>query len=176
MAEGVARFRTDWIDDIRAMISDKKLEPERVAQLLLALDESKETWAIVHNFGELIDEAYWKRKHSFAIVGGADDLLFAIDKYISCGRPMAAIEAPHRRLGDVPSRRLMQLLLVATPEINALRGNGGTMSVYYIEQIFDELENRSDIPAEELAKMEFAYRPLTVCGTSAVVRICAFPD
>lgn len=159
VAEGVARFRTDWIDDIRAMISDKKLEPERVAELLLALDESKETWAIVRNFGELVDEAYWKRKHSFAIVGGADDLLFAIDKYISCGRPMAAIEASHRRLGDVPSRRLMQLLMAAIPEINALRGNGGTMSVYYIEQIFDELEKRSDIPAEELAKTEFAYLP-----------------
>ena len=159
VAEGVARFGDGWVGDLHAVSADKKLEPERLARLLMALDETNKTWAIVRSFGELVDDAYWKQKHSFEVVGGAEDLLFAIDNYVSHGRPMAAIEASHRRLGDMPSNRLMNLLAAAIPEINASKGNTGTMTVFYIERVFDELENRLDIPAEELAKMEFAYLP-----------------
>lgn len=169
-AEGVARFGEGWVVTLHATVADMKLEPRRVARLLMALDETRETWAIVRSFGELVDEAYWKQKHSFAIGGSAEDLLFAVENYLKNGRPMAAIEATHRRLGDVPASKLMQLLSAAVPEINASRGGGGTMTVFYVERVFDELEKRSDVSEEELAKMEFAYlscfshrkRPLTL--------------
>jgi hypothetical protein len=159
VAEGASRFGESWVGDLRATVADEKLEPERVARLLMALSETKETWAIVRSFGELVDGYYWKQKHSLAIAGSAEDLLYAVEKYVSHGRPMAAIEASHRRLGVMPSSRLMHLLSAAVPEINASRGGGRTMTVYYIEQVFDELEKRPDIATEELAKMEFTYLP-----------------
>ncbi len=159
VAEGVARFGDSWVGGIHTVFAKKKLEPERLARLLMALDETSKTWAIVRSFGELVDEAYWQRKHPFEVVGGAEDLLLAVDNYVSRGRPMAAIESSHRRLGDMPSSRLMNLLAAAVPEINASKGGAASMTVYYLEHVFDELEKRSDVPADELAKMEFAYLP-----------------
>lgn len=159
VAEGVARFGEDWIGDLHKVFADRKLEPEHIANLLLALDETSNTWAIVRSFGEPVDAAYWKRKHPFEVIGSVDELMLAIDNYVANGRPMAAIEMAHRRLGDVTSSRLMELLALAVPEINASQGGPATMTVYYLEHVFDELEQRADVPLDELAKMEFAYLP-----------------
>jgi hypothetical protein len=159
VAEGVARFDDVWVQHLRSLFINEKFEPSRFARLLMALDETKKTWATVRSFGELVEDAFWEQKHSSEVIGGAEDLLFAIDTYVSHGRAMAAIEASHRRLIDVPSSLLMHLLAVAVLEINATKGGVQTMTVYYIELVFDELEKRPDIAVEELAKMEFSYLP-----------------
>lgn len=159
VAEGMAKFGTDWVDALHAIVADKKLEPEHIAHLLFALDESKETWEIVRGFGKVVDEFYWKQKQPFAVDGSIDDLLLTIDNYLSHDRPMAAIQISIQRLGQISSDCLMRLLADAISEINASRSNDGTMSIYYIEKVFDELEKRTDISAEQLAKMEFAYLP-----------------
>lgn len=160
IAEGVARFGEAWVSDVHATIADKNVEPERVARLLTALDETKETWDIVRSFGDLVNDSYWKQKHSIPVADNAEDLLFAVKNYVSRGRPMAAIEASSHRLVYVPSDLLMQLLDLAVSEINASQGGQcGTMTVYYIERVFDELEKRPDVSPEELAKREFAFLP-----------------
>ncbi|UZR29834.1 hypothetical protein [Methylococcus mesophilus] len=156
---GAARFGTMWIDVLRAISADMNLVPERKAELLVALEDSKETWDIVHGFGEVVEEVYWKQKRSFPFDGTTEDLEFAMETYLSWDRPFAAIEASIRRLGDVPSESLMRLLTAAIPEINASKDDRGTVSVYYIEEIFDELEKRCDVAAEDLARMELAYVP-----------------
>lgn len=159
IAEGVTRFSELWVSDVHATIADKRLEPERVARLLTALDETRETWDVVRSFGELVNESYWKQKHPYPVAGTAEDLLFAMESYASRGRPMAAIEASSSRLIDVPSGHLLHLLDIAVSEINESQGQHGTMTVYYIERVFEELEKRPDVSPEELAKREFAFLP-----------------
>ncbi len=159
IAEGVARFGEPWVSDVRATITNKEVEPARVAHLLMGLDETREAWDIVRSFGDLANDSYWTHKHSFSITGNAEDLLFAVDNYISRGRPMAAIEASSRRLVDIPSDLLIHLLDLAVSEINESQGQHGTMTVYYIERVFEELEKRPDVSPEELAKREFAFLP-----------------
>ena len=159
IAEGVARFGEVWVSYVHATIADKNVEPERVARLLTALDETRETWDIVRSFGDLVNDDYWKQKHSFSVAGNVEDLLFAVENYVSRGRPMAAIETSSHRLVDVPSDLLMHLLDLAVSEINASQGQCGTMTVYYIERVFDEIEKRPDVSPEELAKREFAFLP-----------------
>ncbi len=159
IADGAARFGNDWVDDVHAIVSEKNLTPERVAELFLALTESQKTWEIVRSFGVVVDDAYWMRKRALTVEGPAEDLLFAIDRYVTSGRPMAAIQVSLRRLGDVPSAHLMHLLASAISEINEATDAGATMSVYYIEKVFEELDTRPDIEDEELARLEFAYLP-----------------
>lgn len=159
IAEGLTRFGDSFAIDVRDIVAALEVEPSRTARLLTALDENMRAWDVVSSFGREVNEAFWAQKHSYAIKGNTEELLFAIENYASRGRPMAAIETAVRRLKEVTSETLLRLLDSAIPEINASGGRGGTMTAYYLEQVFEELETRNDIAPEELAKREFAYLP-----------------
>ncbi|SDD96192.1 hypothetical protein [Paraburkholderia lycopersici] len=159
IAEGFMRFGDSFAGDVQDTVAALDVEPRRTARLLTGLDENMHTWRVVSSFGRDVNEAYWAQKHSYSIKGSTEELLFAIESYASRGRPIAAIEAAVRRLKEVTSDVLLRLLDSAIPEINASQGRGGTMTAYYLEQVFDELETRGDVAPEELAKREFAYLP-----------------
>ncbi|WP_063899997.1 hypothetical protein [Burkholderia ubonensis] len=159
IAEGLTRFGDSFAADVQDTVAALEVEASRTARLLTALNENMGTWDVVSSFGREVNEAYWAKKHSYSIKGNTEELLFAIESYASRGRPMAAIEATVGRLKEVASDTLLRLLDSAIPEINTSEGRGGTMTAYYLEQVFEELETRNDVAPEELAKREFAYLP-----------------
>jgi hypothetical protein len=159
IADGFTRFGDSFAADVKDTVVALEVEPSRTARLLTALDENMRTWDLVNSFGREVNEAYWAQKHSYSLKGNTEELLFAIENYASRGRPVAAIETAARRLKEVTSDTLLRLLDSAIPEINASEGQGGTMTAYYLEQVFEELETRNDVAPEELAKREFAYLP-----------------
>lgn len=160
VADGFARHRATWTDAIRVLASDLGLEPAEVARLFFATPDDRASWDLVASFGTPVDDAYWEGKYAFAITGTTEDLLFAAEKYLARGRAMAAIEALFRRVGEIPSPFLLRLLDAAVSQINAMRVANGTMTTYYIERIFEELEKRTDLASEDVAKREFAYLPV----------------
>ncbi|THJ48822.1 hypothetical protein E9536_35260 [Burkholderia sp. LS-044] len=159
IAEGLTRFGKSFANDVQNTVAELTVEPSRTARLLTGLGENRRTWDIVSSFGPEVNEAYWAQKHTYAVAGDTDELLFAIESYASRGRPMAAIETAVRRLKEVASDTLLRLLDSAIPEINASQGRLDTMTAYYLEQVFDELGTRNDVVPEALAKREFAYLP-----------------
>lgn len=159
LAQGVSRFGTEFAHDFRNIVRTLTVTPSRTARLLTALDENLQSWTIVESFGQEINKAYWTEKRAFYVTGDTEELLFAVEQYATHGRPMAAIETAIRRLNELASDMLLRLLDGAVSEINNSTTQHGTMTAYYLEQVFDELEGRSDIPPMEHARREFAYLP-----------------
>lgn len=159
VAEGFSRFGSDFVDNVREIFIALNVESSRAARLLFTLDEDIRSWEVVKSFGQEVNEAYWAQKHPYFIKGDSRELLFAIENYASRGRPMAAVQASHNRMKEVPSSTLLGLLDAAVAEINASQGHGATMTIFYIERVFKELESRVDVTPEERAKREFAYLP-----------------
>jgi hypothetical protein len=162
LADGDSRFGREWSNAAKATLEGLRLTPERTSSLLMALVDSRSSWDFVSTFGISVEEAYWRNKHSYSVRGDASELLFAIDKYLSNGRALAAIEVSSRRFDDVPSSTLINLLDAAVVELNS--GAGGTMAHHFIGRTFDEIERRDDISPDELAKQEFRYLPLFADG------------
>lgn len=159
IAEGLRRFSSNFADAVQCIVATHKVAASRTARLFFALDESRSNWDIVKSFGHDVNEAYWKQKHAYRVPGDVSELLFAIENYESRGRQMTAIEAASSRLKEVPSDTLLRLLDSAIPEINASPQQLGTMTVHYLEKVFEELQHRGDVTPEELAKREFSYLP-----------------
>jgi hypothetical protein len=157
--DGTSRFGDDWLTNARGTLQDVVQESERIAHVLMSLDESRKSWEYVATFGQEINDTYWRKKPSFYIQGDVEDLMLAIDNYLVIGRPMAALDASSSRLPDLPSELLLRLLDEAIEEINAAGPSVGTMHEYNIERAFDELRTRSDIAPDAVAKREFAYLP-----------------
>jgi hypothetical protein len=157
-AQGLASFGRSWVEQIRRLRAELNLSVDETARLFFALDDAKPTWDIVASFGPEVDDAYWQKKGPFGFRGTTEEMEYAIGRYRACGRTLAAIEATNRQLGDMTTATMLTLLGAAIPEINAV-GGGGARFEYYIERLFDELEKRSDVAREDLARMEFAYLP-----------------
>lgn len=160
LADAVHRFGEDGEARVRTELQSLELEPDRVARLLLTLPEGKSTWTYVATFGEASEDAYWRRKHSYFVDGSTEELLEAIENYKRRGRFIAALDASSRRLKDVPTALLIDLLRSALPEINARNGAHGNMTLYILERSFDELRLRSDVPLDDIAQLEFLYLPM----------------
>ncbi|MGB4063929.1 MAG: hypothetical protein WBK19_08905 [Azonexus sp.] len=159
LADVVQRFGEDGESRVRTELQSLGLEPDLMARLLMKLPEGKSTWTYVATFGEGIENAYWRTKHSYFVDGRADELLEAIGEYTRRGRFIAALDASSRRLKDVPTTLLMELLRNAIPEINA-KNTRGNMPLYIVERGFDELRLRTDVPLDDIAQLEFAYLPM----------------
>lgn len=160
LLEGTTRFGERWLAIARELLLSIVTDRERLARLLMSLDESKDSWAYVATFGDEIRDTYWRKKHSYFIQGSSDDLQLAIDNYLACGRPMAAIDASSNRFSDVSSLLLLRFLDEAIDEINSAGPNLSTMHEYNIERVFEELAKRSDVSSNDVAQREFAYLPI----------------
>ncbi len=159
VAEGVRRFGVGWIKGFKGLTVSLGLSVNKIASLFLALPDCRATWGLVFSFGELVESEYWKIKRGFLIGESKEDLIFALNKYVDAGRPLTAIEVAHNRLHDLDSIFILNLLDVAVLEINSSKTANTTMTEYYIEKIFQELEKRHDLTAEDVAKRELSYLP-----------------
>ena len=159
VAAGVKRFGVGWINDFKRVTVSLGLSVNKIASLFLALPDSRATWSLVFGFGELVESEYWKIKRGFLIGESKEDLLFALNKYSDAGRPLTAIEVAHNRLQDLDSIFILNLLDLAVLEINSSKTANTTMTEYHVEKIFQELENRHDLTAEDIAKRELSYLP-----------------
>lgn len=155
---GLGRFDGTWLGAIQEIVDAENLPPGSIAAFFLNAPDSPKTWEQVQHFGHSVTSAYWTSKHPFVFTGPTDNLLFAMKQYIDAGRPMAALKAAHQRLSIVPTSMLLHLLDIAVDEINATGGDG-TMTIFYIEQVFTELDNRPEVTTEEIATRELAYLP-----------------
>lgn len=160
LAEGATRFLGQWTQFARETFFHERVAPERVARILTALDDSIQTWNYVQEYGPEVNDAYWRLKHSYFVRGDVDELLFGVRRYLEYGRPLAALDAATRRLGELPTTLLVQLLDGAVPELNASARGGGNLSIYNIERAFDELRKRGDIAPDDIAALEFRYLPV----------------
>jgi hypothetical protein len=84
----------------------------------------------------------------------------AVEKYIEVGRCIAALQAAQREAGKLPPELLFQILDGAVREIAESQTEATGLLEYDIDQIFDSLRTRSDVPKEEIAKREYAYLPI----------------
>lgn len=160
LAEGVSRFGAKWMASVADRLSVEHAPPERIAGLLMVLDESAGTWAYVKGYGDEVNEIYWCRKHSYFINGNTEELMFAIDNYLARQRPLAALDSASRRIRDLPTSLLIRLLDESVQEINAAGGAVRTVSVYNIERAFEELRKRGDVAPDVVAALEFRYLPV----------------
>jgi len=160
LAEGVSRFGNKWMAFAVHKLSSEHVSPERIAGLLMVLEESAATWSYVKEYGDEVNELYWRRKHSYFISGNTDELMYAIDSYLERKRPLAALDSASQRIRDLPTSLLIRLLDESVQEINAAGGTARTVSIYNIERAFDEARKREDVAPNVIAALEFRYLPL----------------
>ena len=172
VADGIIRFEERWKQDVRSALSGSGLSADRVARVLERIQESGQTWRYVDSYGKEVAQAYWAMKTPYPLEVSADELLLAISKYQTVGRPVAALSAASRRLADVPTHHVISLLMDGVAEQNAKsRAQLATSCYFDVEKIIRELAERSDATLGQIANLEFAYLPVLRKGPQTLHKV-----
>lgn len=155
----IERFGQEWHQVIRTAAIEQNFSSEHLTDLVLFLPDSRSTWNLVSDLGEEVERNYWTRKPVLSPRGSSEDLRYALEAYVRFGRPSAVIEAVHGRNAEVDATFLLTVLDETITEINSKGIAPGTMFVYHLENMFENLGGREDVSDLALAQREYAYLP-----------------
>ena len=78
-------------------------------------------------------DQYWGRLRHLPLDSSGEDLLFAIDQLRSVGRDIDVLGMLRRRIEDLPSSILLDLLAKGAGQVEAGLNQMGNMLSYYVE-------------------------------------------
>lgn len=160
-AQAERKLGSDWHTQIIRWRSQRPWTEKQFADLVLNWKDARTTWDFLLTIGPDVNRSYWERKRPWSLHGNeADDLEMAANAYLAVGRATAAIQALHFSAKRMSADTLFKMLDAAVGELNAFKARLTNEFVYDLGQIFDSLQQRSEIPSVEIAKREYAYLPL----------------
>lgn len=159
-AVGAEKFGDQWKEAFAERVREHVRDDSTMAYLLLGWAQDETTWSLVESLGEQVWEEYWIQTNSLPIHGTLKNLQFAINQLCQRKRDIDVLSLVHRRIKDLPTDQVQDILINGISQVNQAVKRMGTMLTYYVAQALEELRNRSDIEKLEIAKIEFAYLPV----------------
>ena len=139
---------------------EKRLGDAAVARLCQSFTDNRETWEFVKSLGKGIESLYWTTKGPHWLKAPKEELLEAVETYLSYGRGIAALETGLDRLGDIPTLTILAILESIVREVNAGSTRDSTMISYETQKAFVELGKRNDVSIDDIARREISMLPL----------------
>ncbi|QEN86749.1 hypothetical protein FZC33_10595 [Labrys sp. KNU-23] len=158
-AKALQRSPTEWQQLITDRHKEGYLSDDNLPQLLLGWPDGVDTWNFVKGFGEAVEAEYWKQKRPFALTGSHEELLEGVNSYMRVGRFQASLSASHRRTAELPTDVITHILKSLIQELNT-NIDQAQLTQHFVDIFFNELDKRSDIHQNEIARLEYVYFPL----------------
>jgi hypothetical protein len=154
-----------WYDELD--LSEWSFEEE--LSLLLILPCTREAWNLVtERLGDKENE-YWRKTTGNPIAPKeSSDLMYLVEKYLSVGRPYPAIwmltlpEYQNRESLPFPSELAYRALKIfaQTPKDKEDSTLDPKLRGYTIMKLIQNLQNRSDLPIQDMRNLEWIFLPL----------------
>ena len=144
----------DWIKSLFKQLQEKKFSNKALSNVLIPLNQSQHLWDFVASLDEEIQNEYWQNinPHFYHITD--DEKTFGIEMLLKHKRFFSAIDIASHFANVISSNLLSEMLkMAATEEANETPRFKG----YEIEQIFEELDKRTDIDKSTLIHLEWLY-------------------
>ena len=144
-------------DTLSQLLSRSARQTKLCIRMLLWAPFDGDTWHHVDGLSKSLKRQYWEEvnPHRWGHQDAFDVIKF-VDQFLEVGRPRAAFSAVHLRVKSLDSSRLVRLLTeVATNDSEP--SNDYPLDSYYISEVLDVLEERSDTSHVELARLEFMF-------------------
>jgi addiction module HigA family antidote len=127
----------------------------KILRLLQLAPFDAETWIFVDRLTSEERKKYWKRVFPYWNCHTPAELNRLVDELLNADRPRAAF-AILMDFKEIESERLIHLLdrVARSPSET---GSESKQSMHYLSEALEELSRRSDVPREELARLEFTY-------------------
>jgi transcriptional regulator with XRE-family HTH domain len=151
--------KESWAEALITKAKDEAWGDTVLLTILRALPAQQWTWDQVAQAGASIEDTFWRGAPVFW-TEDKQDIAFAIRKLIAVGRARHALQLAEQGSKDqLPSDLLVEVLLEAAHQPTE-NDREATMFQYYVTEIFQVLDGRSDVDMDTLASLEWTYLPV----------------
>lgn len=152
------RYQDDSFDWIGRLPSDL-VTRENLCSILLALPFKNEVWKKIETEWSECSVLYWKKVDAYADLPEAD-ALYAAEKFLQVGRPMACLKVLKRwrddkgfYSGDLIARALLRLV---TENVDDKYGD----DPFYVKEAIRFVQNAEDVSNDTKIRIEWVYADL----------------
>ena len=140
---------------MKLLQEDKSINNKRFNLLAEVLPATPESWKLAKKYGADFEKSYWKNVRVWPDKEiNHKDLKYAIQQLLNANRPDAAFFMAESVKENLPSH-LWVKILEKFVEINTPKSE--LPERYYLEQIFEILDNDPTIDEEKIADLEYPY-------------------
>ena len=160
------RFRSEGWPWVERHLHERRLSPTQSGRLLLATHDFPRAWTIAEGISESIAAVFWREFPTYGLGHDFSHVETVAQRLLDVRRPGSALRllALYRRKGggakraELMATALEELLLrdPVDPEFRILSN---------LREVFSYLE-QSTLPAERIARLEWAYLPVFGYGSS----------
>lgn len=130
----------------------------QIAKFFSQLPFDKDTWQRVSKYLPKSEAEYWQRAWVNPYQQDSD-LVFAVDKLIECGRPLAAVDCLDKMRHDQKSLNVDQCVRALMAAVSTSEPTH-TIASHHIVDLIKHLQQSTDISPDDLFRVEWAYLPL----------------
>lgn len=147
----------EWIKSLFKELQEKKFSNKALSNVLIPLNQNQQLWNFVASLDEEIQNEYWHNinPHFYHITN--EEKTIGIEMLLKYKRFFSAINITSHFAEVIPSELLSEMLKKAGTEEATETPH---FSGYEIEQIFEELDKRTDIDKSTLIHLEWLYLPI----------------
>lgn len=147
----------DWIKSLFKELQEKKFSNKALSNVLIPLNQNQQLWDFVALLDEDIQNEYWQNinPHFYHITD--EEKAYGIEILMKYKRFFSAIDAASHFANVISSNLLSEMLKKAATEESSETSH---FEGYEIEQVFEELDKRTDIEKSTLIHLEWLYLPI----------------
>ncbi|HBY61473.1 MAG TPA: hypothetical protein DEH78_16755 [Solibacterales bacterium] len=157
--EALSGFLQKLDPAFRSEVTEKltgTLPRDLTLRLLKCSPFERDTWQHVARQGQPVHDQYWREVNPTWLLKESPDLNEVVDRLLAARRPRAAFFAVHMAFEEIEASRLRSLLQeVGTCDSEA--PGSYRIDPHYLSEALDELQKRSGVSEEEMARLEFMY-------------------
>ncbi|MDD4992592.1 MAG: hypothetical protein PHR83_10195 [Paludibacter sp.] len=147
----------EWIQSLFKKLQEKKVSNKALSNVLIPLIQNQQLWDYIASLDEEIQNDYWLNMIPRFYHITEDEKTFGIEMLLKYKRFFSAIDIASHFADSIPSNLLSEMLrkagTVDASETPRFRG-------YEIEQVFKELDKRTDVEKSTLIHLEWLYLPI----------------
>jgi transcriptional regulator with XRE-family HTH domain len=147
----------DWPTELLQRAKAENWPTDSYATVVSALPQTK---AFLSGLSELppdVQNRYWEIVTSIAFRDPDLDLGYVSDQFVTHGRAYQAAELIVDRFQNITSKHIIRVLDGILEQQKASDAPDGGMFQYFVEQLFEQLDQDKDLDFQELGRLEWAY-------------------
>jgi hypothetical protein len=154
------QFVEVWATKFLSTAASERWPPQKIANAVHLWPDTRETFDLVAECGEAVDDAYWRTRPGW-LQGESKDLAHeAIGKFLKVGRVDAAILLVHDQAAVLPTPLVLEVLDALVERYADGKAQAHQLMDHYVGETLKTLANRADIDRTMLARQEIRFFPL----------------
>lgn len=146
----------EWIKSLFQDLQGAGMDSRALSNILIPLNQNRDVWSFVSSQDDEVQKEYWKNIDPYFCYISDDEGIFRVEMLLKHKNFVSAVDSALFCKNVIPSILLVEVLKGLLEENVSVPSS---LLDYEVEQIFEELDKRTDVERGTLLGLEWLYFP-----------------